>query len=76
MKILHFDRKHQHQIEDWLQENIGAQGFRWWTESVMPIYDADNINKGPDYSQSLRVTLDLTKEESSMLSLFLLSCPP
>ena len=69
MKKFCIDKKHKDEVEKWLLENIGSPFFRWWIDDHI-IFNLTSI-KSPEKS-TITVNLDLTEEEESLLTLFIM----
>lgn len=54
----------------WLKDNLGTEGVRWWTDGRLrpTVYHQDGTVEGGD----LKVTLDVTDEEESVVTAFVL----
>lgn len=64
-----FPKDKRSEIADWLNDNIGVMGTRWWFQDNAVVYE-----NGPTQvaSPMFRVWIDLTEEEEPWLTAFVL----
>ena len=63
-KIYEFPPQQRKTVETWLTENVSIEGTRWWTHGLNVTTEGPLVYK---------VHIDLTKEEESKLTWFILA---
>ena len=70
IKNYSFPRNKKPEITDWLVDNLGEEGVRWWFQDNAMIYKDDPFHKPA--TGMFRVWIDLTEEEEPWLTAFVL----
>lgn len=70
LKVFHISKPVMEDAVNFLKENLGAEGGRWWTEGRErpTVYHNDGTVQGGGYV----LTLDVTDEEESKVTAFVL----